>query len=692
MVDAQVNLKQTATEREHSMSSQETTTPASARPSRKVFDGLNVPLLGFVAVCFFLPLLSLRCGPINVQFSGMDLATGTDPTVNGSPQDQESVLKDVRKEHLPLDIPLLLIPLAAIAGAILFFWAFARADCVSSEHRALLVGLPAILVVVFLVYSVIGFGIERKIAEQAHGPQMVAVEKTTWFYLGLGASIASLILALGRRYSPRIRWDDWDDETPQSNITYSVGTLHYTKRTLMIVFCWVLWGDFVFCIMENIFPRILRLYMLKEVHASNTSVIWMASIIPQILGVLVCPAVSFRSDRCRSKWGRRIPYIFFTAPFLCLFLAGLGFTPQIAEYLQNAAFVQKLGISPMTATLGVIGFLTVGFCFFNEFVNSIYWYLFADVVPKAFMGRFLGLFRVVSSLGGMAFNYFVFPYSLTHMQWAYGGVALLYLVGFSLMCLKVKEGQYPPVTDVTEHTSVWAQIKIYMKECFSHPIYIFIFLGTGLWGVSGVVTVGADYLATDALHISMTDIGMVLGIAGWGGLLLQYPCGWLSDRFGPIRLTLVSVVLTAALNFAQFFFLHGLPSYITFIGLGLVVGSLFGAASMPMLIALMPESKFGQFCSANGTFRSLVIIAFAPLGAWWLDRVTQHNNPALVDNYRYAFLWVGVCYVLYAITLMVVIKHWQKRGGVHGYVPPGSEGEVAGVGEKSLEESPPPGQ
>jgi predicted MFS family arabinose efflux permease len=333
--------------------------------------------------------------------------------------------------------------------------------------------------------------------------------------------------------------------------------------------------------------------------------------------------------------------------------------------------VKKWNISPMTATIGVIGFLTVGFCFFNEFVNSIYWYLFADVVPKAFMGRFLGLFRVVSTLGGMAFNAFVFPHSLTHMQWAYGGVSLLYLVGFSLMCFKVKEGKYPPVTDVTESSSVWSQIKLYMRECFSHPIYIFVFLGTGLFGISTLVTIGNDFFAIDALHISMTQIGWVAGWAGWGALLLQYPCGWISDRFGPLRVSMVSVALIALVNFAQFFYMHSFTSYIAFTVVNLVVGSIYGAAWMPMLIAVLPESKFGQFCSANGTFKSAVIIAFGSVGAMWLDWVTKKGS--VVDNYRYAFLWVGVCYVLYAITLAVVIRYWQQRGGVRGYVAPGEE-------------------
>jgi len=28
-------------------------------------------------------------------------------------------------------------------------------------------------------------------------------------------------------------------------------------------------------------------------------------------------------------------------------------------------------------------------------VNSIYWYLFRDVIPSAFLGRFMGAFRTI---------------------------------------------------------------------------------------------------------------------------------------------------------------------------------------------------------------------------------------------------------------------------------------------------------
>jgi maltose/moltooligosaccharide transporter len=255
------------------------------------------------------------------------------------------------------------------------------------------------------------------------------------------------------------------------------------------------------------------------------------------------------------------------------------------------------------------------------------------------------------------------------MSWVHGGAALLYLVVFGLMCLKVKEGQYPPVTDVTEHTSVWEQIKIYMKECFSHPIYVFIFLGTGLFGISTLVTLGADVFAIKAMGVSMKGLGLLTLVASGMATLIMYPCGWLSDKFHPLRVTLASVILVAVVNFLSCFFMVGPVTYWVFTIIAVLLNGVYFAAGIPMLMALLPKSRFGQFCSANGTFKSAVLVVFGLFTGGFLDWLT--NNGKLVDNYRYGFLCVGVCFVLYAITLVYVMKYWKQSGGMHGYIAPG---------------------
>jgi len=84
--------------------------------------------------------------------------------------------------------------------------------------------------------------------------------------------------------------------------------------------------------MEAVVPSILPL-KLKDLGAPN----WLMGVImttgPGILNMTICPWVSFKSDRFRSRWGRRIPFIILTMPFLCFFLGMLGWSDEITKRL-----------------------------------------------------------------------------------------------------------------------------------------------------------------------------------------------------------------------------------------------------------------------------------------------------------------------------------------------------------------------
>ncbi len=281
---------------------------------------------------------------------------------------------------------------------------------------------------------------------------------------------------------------------------FSVGSLTYTKASLFVLFSWLLWGDFCFQIMEHVGGLgIIGLYMMEKLDANMFTVGFLTSTIPMLLGVFLGPIISFKSDRYRSKYGRRIPFMLLTAPFLCVFLVCLGFSDEIYTFLGDLQILKKLGITHYSATIVVVGFLIGGFAFFNEFVNTVWWYLFADVVPPHFMGRFQGLFRVVNSVAGFFFSAVVVQYQLTYMRWVFIGAALLYFVGFSLMCWRVKEGEYPPVTDVGHETTLWDKISLYFRECFTHPIYIGMYCSTFFTSIAVSAGIGSSYFL---LHIS----------------------------------------------------------------------------------------------------------------------------------------------------------------------------------------------
>ncbi len=315
-----------------------------------------------------------------------------------------------------------------------------------------------------------------------------------------------------------------------------VGTLSYTKAGIVALFAWMLWGDFCFTLMEAVVPNVLNL-KLKDLGATDFVMGLILTTMPGILNVTVCPWVSFKSDRYRSRIGRRIPFILWTAPFLTLFLILLGFSHNIAIAL-HATFLGRM-MSPTALVLLLIGVFAVGFQFFNMFVNSVYWYLFNDVVPEALLGRFVGLFRVVGSLANFLFMYFVFQYAKTDMHWIFLGAGLLYFFGFSLMCLKVREGSYPPPPP-DDHRGLLGDIKTYFGECYSHKFYWLLFLSTTFWVMSAACI--APYLVFfyENVGLDLQQFGHIAAYASILTGLLSYPAGMLVDRLHPIRTMIVA--------------------------------------------------------------------------------------------------------------------------------------------------------
>jgi maltose/moltooligosaccharide transporter len=454
---------------------------------------------------------------------------------------------------------------------------------------------------------------------------------------------------------------------------YRVGTLRYTRAGLFALFGWLLWGDFCFTLMEKVLPEIYPLFLLNRLGVSNTTANILMTTIPQVMVVVLCPPISFRSDRTRSNWGRRIPYMVFTAPLLCLFLVGLGFSDHIAGWLKTSSLPGLLRLSPYAATVGVIGLLVIAFSFFNDFVGSVYYYLFADVVPKAFLGRFLGLFRLVGIGADVVFRKWIFPHANTHMHWIFLGAAILYGVGFGLMCWRVKEGEYPPLANAEANSSVWVQTKLYFRECYRHPLYVLFFChGAGIaLAQAGLLAQTVYWLSLPS--VDMQGIGNVMAKVSLTAMVLTYPAGWLCDTFHPLRTCLVAGLLIVPAYFGSFLWLRDYDSLVVLVWLTNVLVVVFNAGAQPLRIALLPPEKYGQFSSANSMLRSGVVVIGGLMAGLFLDRMTAGGQQK--DGYRWIYAWSGACQLVGMAFLAVVYVLWKRRGGMAGYTPPGSIAE-----------------
>jgi maltose/moltooligosaccharide transporter len=442
---------------------------------------------------------------------------------------------------------------------------------------------------------------------------------------------------------------------------WRVGTLVYTTTGLIILFCWLLGGDFAWQMKERAVAPVAQL-MLKQFKASDFIVGLLVGSLPAALGLIMGPIISVQSDRHRGRWGRRIPYLFIPTPFIVLGMMGLAYTPEVGVWLDGLLGVH----SPGAVSCRLIAFAMswTAFEIFTTIANTVFGGLINDVVPTPVIGRFFGLFRAVSLLAGVLFNFWLIGYAEEYFQIIFVSLGVLYGIGMTLMCMRVKEGEYPPIDPVKEgvRLSPIRLIKMYINECYANPYYLWLFLALMLGVMSGGPVNTFSVFYAKSIGLSVPAYGKLLVITYAISFTLSFFLGWLADKFHPIRLGIAAIGLYAVIMLWGGFMATDVKSFtFFFIAHGVLQGTFVtGTASMGQ--RLFPAAKFGQFGSAAGLMGALGYVILPPALGVFLDN-TGHV-------YRYTFTLSGVLGLLGLAAYVVVYRRYQKLGGDKSYVAP----------------------
>jgi len=461
---------------------------------------------------------------------------------------------------------------------------------------------------------------------------------------------------------------------------YKIGTLEYTKAGLTALFLWLVWGDFCFVLMESVVPSILPLE-LKGLGASNSMMGLILITVPMVINTILNPVVSFKSDRFRSRWGRRIPFMTMTMLPLVGSMVLLGFGKQIGFFLHGllGSFLSQFTANEVA--VGTIGVIMVVFSFFNSFINAVFWYLFNDVVPEVLMARWMSCFRTVSTLSASIYNFFIFQFAESHAVYIFLGGGVIYLLGFGFMFWKVKEGEYPPPPPFIDRKGgVWSGIKTFGVECHQFRHYILIY-GLG-------VCMAGGYMAADpftlffyqSCGLNLHQIGIVRGTMLISFSLFILASGWLADRYHPIRVVLAGLLLQVCVVLPVeciwlFFSVSPQVSFYLWmaivIGLAAPAGSLIGILDPPLFMRIFPRERYGQFCSANAMWRSISLVVNGVLLGGFFDLLKPWTGE------KGTYLWLPVWQWFFTATMLLVAwnlyRSWQRYGGDLHYQPPATD-------------------
>lgn len=463
--------------------------------------------------------------------------------------------------------------------------------------------------------------------------------------------------------------------------SWTVGSLTYTYRGLVGLFVLLLVGDFVWT-MRDRSAMPMSQWFLSSLSVPNWLFGLLMTTFPALLGLVLGPIISVRSDRHRSPRGRRIPFLLWTTPIAAAGMLGIGLTPLLAGWLHGlgdsssalgAWLHQVAGTEGVGARLlallenkMVVSVICFGvFWAIFEFAaiasHAVFGGLINDVVPPELIGRFYGLFRAVSLLDGIIFNFWVMGLVPTHFTLILVTIGVLYGVGFYWVCLRVKEGSYPPPPPIASGGRV-EEVKSYFRDCFHRPYYVAVFLLLTLGNLCFIPINAFSIPYANSLGMSMDGFGKCLAITYTISLFLSFFIGWLADRFHPLRVGMVALALYTVTAIAGFMLARDPDSFAVFFILhGVASGSyMTGVASLGQ--RLFPRSKFAQYSSASGILASVGSIAVGPLVGAVID---------LSDGvFRYTFGLGAVLTVMAFVCALIVYGYFRRLGGPAHYNAP----------------------
>jgi len=400
------------------------------------------------------------------------------------------------------------------------------------------------------------------------------------------------------------------------------------KTTLLLSFgffassiAWSVYNSFV--------PQLLAGFI------TSTAVIGLIMTIDNVFGVIFQPLFGKLSDNTRTRFGRRLPYIFIGLP-ICA-----------------AAFV----LIPYMGSLVSLMIVLIVFTFVMSAWRSPVVALMPDLTPGPlrsqangivnFMGGVGSLFAFL--LGGILFNYWLsktgngFP--LPFMMSSVMMVLALFVLAFFV---REPKHAYKQKTEESQEKTKTEKVKLNKDEKKS---LILILLGIFFWftGYNAVETFFTLY-ATNTLSMTPGDASMTLSIFSLTFLAFAVPAGFIGAAIGRRKAILIGLTGLTAL-FLPLIFVADVWVTRGILFLGGFSWAMVNINSLPMVVRLSGESKIGTFIGYYYLF-SFASQIFSPVLFGFIRDIT--------GSYKVLFLYSCIAFAA-AIVSLFFVRHGEDE-------------------------------
>jgi maltose/moltooligosaccharide transporter len=375
---------------------------------------------------------------------------------------------------------------------------------------------------------------------------------------------------------------------------------------------------------------------LLEKYLESTFLIGIIMTFDNIFGVIFQPLFGSLSDKTRTRFGRRMPYILIGLPICAIAFSLIPFTWSLATLMGVVIifnFVMSTWRAPVVA-------------------------LMPDITPPPLRSKANGIINFMGGLGSL------FSFLAGGILFKLGGVPLPFIASsvvmlLALLVLKlfVHEEKYREEAGFEENTEAAKKPADDTEKGNKATSLIFLLFAILFWfcGYNAVETFFSLYVINtlkDASGNFLTegDASLLLAVFSLTFLFFSIPAGFIGSKFGRKK-----TIMTGLAGVSVLFIVMIFTGNIWVLRVLLFLGGAFWACvninSLPMVVELAQWKDIGKYTGYYYFFSFSAAIISPILFGWIRD---------LVQNYDVLFIYAPIAFAL-AFISMIFVRHGEAK-------------------------------
>ena len=416
------------------------------------------------------------------------------------------------------------------------------------------------------------------------------------------------------------------------------------------------------CAFWQLYNNIVPLILTGTFHLGETiSGVIMAA--DNVLGLFLLPLFGTISDKCKSRMGRRKPFVLFGTIAAVVLMVLIPLIDN--SYFANPSAGKRI------LFIAVLGALLVAMGTYRSPAVA----LMPDLTPKAKRSQGNAIINLMGAIGGilyLALAAVLYPASKTegleHVNYMLLFVLVAGIMVAALIILMITVNETKVMKEMEEYEKMHPEENLAVDDGSGNEVLpaavkkslIFLLFSVALWFVSyNAVETWFTKFAEMTWGKGIGGASTCLLIANAGAIISYIPVGVLSGKIGRKKSILGGIVL---MTLCYLFGLWFTSTHDHFATLLYVIFALIGMAwaainvnSLPMVLEMCKGSDVGKFTGYYYTFSMTAQIITPILCGFLLEHI----------GYNIYFVYAAVFMIL-AFCTMIFVKHGDAKVGKTG--------------------------